>query len=169
MADKVFEYFYDDVVFTGKHKRYIDEMWEQNKISNSFFKRLLDMYVIAAIIGLRLGKTVPADFSEEKRTIQTTQLLGYLPVLKSTMTLVLALDKTRKLSDAEKIDNAFRKPETQKEFDANVNLFNGYARAGIEYLHDALVVRVLGIDDNYRDPRVGNIIALLNDPLIPLC
>lgn len=34
------KYFNDTIYICGKHKEMVDKLWEQNKISNSFFKRL---------------------------------------------------------------------------------------------------------------------------------
>ena len=79
------------------------------------------------------------------------------------MTLVLLLDESEGLSKEQKIDRAFRKPETEEEFKRNVELFNSYVRGGIEYLYDALVIRVLDVQDEVNDVRVGNMLALLND------
>jgi len=167
MKEKAFQYFHDDVIFTGIHSRYIDELWQQNQIQNSFIRTLYELYALAAIIGLRMKNPKPTDSSEGKRTIQTRQLIGYTPVLNTIMTTVLLLDETNKLNDEQKIDRAFRGPETKEEFEANVELFNSYVRGGIEILYNELVLRVLDFEDEYTDVRIGNIMALLNNPLIP--
>lgn len=167
MKEKAFQYFHDDVIIVGKHSRYIDELWEQNKIQNSFVKTLYELYALAAIIGLRLKKPIPIDNSDGKRTIQTSQLLGYLPVLNTVMTTVLLLDNTSNLNNEEKINRAFRGPNIKEEFEADVELFNSYVRGGIEFLYNNLVLRVLDIEDESTDVRIGNIVALINNPLIP--
>lgn len=164
---EVFQYFHDDVIFTGIHSRYIDELWQQNQIQKSFIKTLYELYAIAVIVGLRMKSTKPADLSEGRRTIQTKQLIGYTPALNIIMTTVLLLDETSLLNDEERIDRAFRGPETKEEFEANVELFNSYVRGGIEVLYNELILRALDIEDEYTDARIGNIMALLNNPLIP--
>lgn len=53
---RTFEYFkVDEMFFVGKHRDYVDQLWTLNKIQESYFKRLVDLYAIAAIIGLRTG------------------------------------------------------------------------------------------------------------------
>ena len=163
MSEKSFEYFHDEVIITGKHKEYVDALWKQNTVEESFFKRLLDLYMVAAVVGLRSNKKAPLDNLGEKRTIQVQQLLHSLKPLNTIMTLVLLLDESEGLSKEQKIDRAFRKPETEEEFKRNVELFNSYVRGGIEYLYDALVIRVLDVQDEVNDVRVGNMLALLND------
>jgi len=46
-----------------------------------------------------------------------------------------------------------------------MELFNSYARGGIEYMYEMLVVRSGSPDDEYGDQRINNIIALLNDSM----
>lgn len=162
------EYFRKEVVITGRHARLIDDMWEQNQIQKSFFKRLVDLYAIAPVIGLRTKKRILADTTEDrKRTVQVQQLLDKEPELQQIMRMIILLDETQKHTKEERVNKAFRGPKTQKEFDENVELFNSYMRGGIEVLHELLVQRALGLEDNYSDVRVGNIMALINNPLVP--
>lgn len=47
---KVYEYFRENSeVLSGK---YADALWKQNDIKNSYFKRLIDLYTVAAAIGI---------------------------------------------------------------------------------------------------------------------
>lgn len=163
-----FEYFRKPVVITGKHARLVDDMWEQNQIQKSYFRRLVDLYTIAPIIGLRTKRTAFSDSTEErKRTIQVEQLLEKEPELRQIMRMIILLDKTQKCTKEERVNKAFRGPKSQEEFEKDTELFNSYVRGGIEVLHELLVQRALGIEDEYNDVRVGNIMALINNPLIP--
>jgi len=161
-----FEYFRKEVQITGKHSRYVDEMWEQNQIQNSYFKRLVDLYVFAPVIGLRTRRKSVADNSDGKRTVPVTQILELEKDLEIIMQTILLLDDTSNLSVDQKIDRAFRGPSTEAEFKENVNLFHDYMRGGIEVLHDCLVDRELTIDDKYTDRRIGNLVALFDNPLV---
>ncbi len=167
MAEKKsLDYFRRDIRFTGKHSRYIDALWEQNMIQNSFIKTLYELYGIAAIIGLRIKKQSPADNSEGARNLQSTQLGGYEPVLKTLMTTVLLLDESMGRTRDEKINRAFRGASTEEEMKEDLELFNSYVRGGIEFLYSELVERVLTPGDEYTDARIGNIVALLENPLL---
>lgn len=166
MGEK-FEYFRRPAVITGKHGRLIDDMWEQNQIQKSYFKRLVDLYTIAAIIGLRAKRAVEEDRTEEgRRTVQVDQLMTKLEDLTTIMQIILLLDETSRLTIEQKINRAFRGPQSEEEFNSNVDLFNSYVRGGIEILHEELVQRALGIEDEFSDVRIGNMIALLNNPLV---
>lgn len=167
MAEK-FDYFRKSVVITGKHSRLIDDMWIQGRIQDSFFKRLVDLYAIAAIIGLRVKRAVPEDKNEDgKRTVQVDQLTTKLEELDTVIQMILLLDETSSLSVEDKINRAFKGPRTKEEFDSNVELFSSYVRGGIEILHECLVQRTIGIEDDYTDVKIGNIMALFDNPLIP--
>ena len=79
------------------------------------------------------------------------------------MKMVLLLDESEGLSEQDRIERAFRKPETQEQVQERMELFNSYARAGIEFLYTELVERTRDINDIYTDARVANIVALLDN------
>lgn len=161
-----FEFFRKDVVITGQHAVMCDDMWSQNDIKHSFFKRLVDLYTIAPVIGLRMHHRSAADtYLDHKRTVQLGQIMTRRDDLMTIMQMVLLLDQSRNLSAEERVDRTFRGPKDQEEFDADVDLFNSYVRGGIEILHKELIARALGVEDKYTNRKVGNIMALLNNPL----
>lgn len=47
-----------------------------------------------------------------------------------------------------------------------MDLFNSYARGGIEYLYEKMVVRPVDLDDEeFMDVRMSNIMALFRDDM----
>lgn len=165
---KVFEYFkISEPTINGRFKDYVDKMWVQNTIQESVIKRLVDLYAIAAVIGLRINRRLPDDRSgdDKKRTIQMMQLTDTYQTLAPIMKLVLMLDESRGLNEEECIRSAFRIPETREEHDEGMELFNSYARGGIEYMYEMLVIRPGCVDDEYGDQRINNIVALIKDPM----
>lgn len=164
----VFEYFKtSEIIINGRFKDYVDQMWVQNVIQESLVRRLVDLYAIAAVIGLRIGCRLPDDRAgdDKKRTIQMMQLTDTYQTLDPIMKLILMLDESRGLSEEDRIRSAFQIPETKEEHDAGMELFNSYARGGIEYMYEKLVARPGNPDDEYGDQRVNNIIALLKSPM----
>lgn len=165
-----YEYFKeDDMVFVGKHRDYIDKLWTLNKIQESYFRRLVDLYAIAAIVGLKIKRKSAEEYDETmiKRTVQLKQLVENYQTLLPIMRMVLILDDSRGLSFEEKLESAFVIPDNEDLYKSNMELFNSYARGGIEYLYENLVLRVPDIDEDYTDFRVANMIALLSNPLLP--
>ena len=157
------KYFNDTIYICGKHKEMVDKMWEKNVASNSFFKRLIDLYAVAAVVGLKIGNRAEEDRSPDRRNIQLEQIAGFEQQLNTIMKMVLLLDESDGLSEQDRIERAFRKPETQEQVQERMELFNSYARAGIEFLYTELVERTTDINDIYTDARVANIVALLDN------
>ena len=163
----VYEYFkLDEFYIRGRFKDLVDKMWVQNKRTESYFRALIDIYAISAIIGLKIGRRLPDDTSDEKRTVQLKQISDYIQILKPVMQLILMLDTSRGLSEEERIQSAFQNPETKEIYTENMELFNSYARGGIEYLYEHLITRDRDEEtDLFDDERLNNIIAVLSGPM----
>lgn len=163
------DYFSKDIIISGKHADECDDMWKQNDIQNSYFRRLIDLYTVAPVIGLRTKhKAEPDNDSEKKRTIQLQQIYTRREDLKTIMIMILLLDESDGLSVEDRVNRAFREPQTEDQFNHNMALFSSYALGGIEILHDRLVKRGTDGDDignKYDNLKIANIIALLDDPL----
>lgn len=165
---RIYEYFkVDEMFFVGKHRDYVDKLWKQGKVQESYFRRLVDLYAVAAIIGLKAKRRSPEERDETdiKRTVQLKQLSENIQTLLPIMKMVLIFDESRGLSFEQKLEEAFMIPEEYDLYKRNMDLFNSYARGGIEYLYEKLVLRVPDIDDVYEDFRISNIVALINSPV----
>ena len=77
-----------------------------------------------------------------------------------------AITKAESLAE-EKVREAFdTSPKSEYKYNQNMELFNSYARGGIEYLYEKLVVRPSNLDDEeFTDARMSNIMALFNDDM----
>lgn len=84
-----------------------------------------------------------------------------LPIMR----LILIMDDSRNMTFEEKLESAFVIPEDEATYKENMELFNSYARGGIEYLYEKLVVRVPDVDEDYTDFRIANIVAFVNNPI----
>lgn len=163
-----YEYFkVDEMFFVGKHKDYVDKLWTQGKVQESYFRRLVDLYAIAAIVGLKIKRRSPEERDESgvKRTVQMKQLNENYQTLIPIMRLILIMDDSRDMTFEEKLESAFAIPEDGETYKANMELFNSYSRGGIEYLYEKLVLRVPDVDEDYSDFRIANIVALVNSPI----
>lgn len=165
--NRVYEYFRtEEVFFTGKHRNYVDALWTQNKIKESYVERLIDIYMMSVAIGLRTGRKAEEDrVDEQKRTIQTKQLNDNISTLMNLMRMVLILDESRNLSVEQRIEEAFRIPETFEEYKRNMDLFNSYARGGIEILYEELILKPVDMENDYGDAKISNIVAFMKNPL----
>ena len=163
-----YEYFkIDEMIFVGKHRDYVDKLWTQGKIQESYFRRLVDLYAVAAIVGLKAKRRSPEvrDESDVKRTVQMKQLNENYSILLPIMRLVLIMDDSRNMTFEKKLESAFTIPEDEEIYKANMELFNSYARGGIEYLYEHLVLRAPDIDEDYMDYRIANMVSFIKNPI----
>ena len=93
------------------------------------------------------------------------QLSENIQILMPIMKMVLIMDDSRGLSFEEKLEKAFVIPEDIETYKENMELFNSYARGGIEYLYEHLVLRAPDVDEDYTDFRIANIVALISNPI----
>ena len=168
IEQSTYEYFkVDEMIFVGKHRDYVDKLWTQGKIQESYFRRLVDLYAVAAVVGLKAKRRSPEerDESDVKRTVQMKQLNENYQTLLPIMRMVLIMDDSRNMSFEEKLESAFAIPEDYDTYKVNMDLFNSYVRGGIEYLYEHLVLRSPDIDEDYEDFRIANIVALISKPI----
>ena len=97
---------------------------------------------------------------------QLDQIASNYPRFYTIMQVILLLDDSRGLEPAEKAKMAFdTNPKTEKMYMDNMELFHSYARGGLEYLYETLVTRPVGIDDEFEDARVANIMEFVKNPI----
>lgn len=169
MEEKKYDYFKnEDFVLHGRYAQYADAMWTQGKVEEkSRFKRLVDLYAVGAIIGLRTGNKKADDFETDyKRTVQLKQIAGEYDRFKTIMQVILLIDDSRNMTPEEKARIAFdTNDKSEYRYKEDMELFNSYARGGIEYLYNKLVLRSTKVTDEFVDAKVADIMALFNDDM----
>ena len=74
MAD--FEFFKKEFEFKGKHAKMAQELWVRDDTERTYFKRLIDLYVAAAVVGFRVDRKAEEDYSPfETSSIFPEQML----------------------------------------------------------------------------------------------
>lgn len=165
MAD--FEFFKKQFEFKGKHSRMVSELCVANDFENTFFRRVIDVYVFAAIIGIRLDRKASEDYSPvETKSIFPEQMINAKEDLDFIMQMMIMLDSCSGTTAEDRVREAFRGAQTKEEYDRLMGIFNDYVRGGVEELYERLVVRKPDSDDGYYDERTANLMALY-DRLVP--
>lgn len=167
--NKIYDYFkVDSFSFHGKYARYAEAMWNQSIIGeNDKFERLVDLYAVSAIIGLRTERRRKDDIDKtRKRTVQLEQIAHEYDRFKTIMQVILLVDDSREMSPEEKVRIAFdQNPKTELRYTEDMELFNDYARGGLEYLYNKLVTRTTTPDDEFEEVEVANIVALFENDM----
>lgn len=154
--------------FKGKYADYVDNIWEQNKIKadKSCFKRLVDLYAISAIVGLKTGNKAEDDStgSDHKRTAPLEQMMTNYDILIDIMRLMILFDDSDGSTVEERIQAAFTidAPVPEETYRKYMKLFNSYMLGGLEYIYNEIVIKPVGPDDHYFG-RPGRMFSMLKN------
>lgn len=158
-----FEFFKSEYKFYGKHARMVSELWYMNDYEHTFFKRLIDIIPIAAIIGFRMNRKAEADYSPvESKTVFLQQMLNMKEDLDFILQMMIMIEYAAELPQEEAVKRAFRGAETKEEYKCFQEMFDSYVRGGVEELYERLVIRKSDTDDEFYENKTANLMTLLN-------
>lgn len=150
----------------GEHGLYLDHLAGQD--SNRVFKRNIDVFLIAPLIGYLLGRSEDIKMSEEEKhpekKIDLEQLNREATTIETIFQLVILLHyaKKEKTDIDTAVNRAFREPakmqviqrddgeETHaktEEHLEDVEIYLAYMRGGISYLYEHIIVGGNNFDD----------------------
>lgn len=157
-----YEFFKKEFEFKGKHARMARELWMKDDAEHTYFKRLMDLYMVAAIIGFRIDRKTEEDYSPfETSSIFPEQMLKEKENLDFILQMMIMLNYRGILTDEECVKKAFQGAQTKEEFEEYKKMFHDYVRGGVEELYEQLVIRKSDTDDQFRDNRTANLMAII--------
>lgn len=136
--------FDKNINLSGKHATYLKFLSKKttelkgDAISAEIFKRYIDVYMAGVMFGLL--KNIKAEIdtaNKDNITIFAEQVIKEQSRLIHLYRIVMLLDN-KALSDDERIDLAFRYTADEDKVKAGMDVFNAYARGGIEWLYEKL-------------------------------
>lgn len=158
----VYEFFKKEFEFRGKHARMAGELCTLNDYEHTYFRRVIDVYVLAAVVGLRVDRKAEADDSpNETKSIFPEQMIGAKEDLDFLMQIMMILENRERLTAEESVKKAFQSVEMKEEFEYYRDLFHSYVRGGVEELYERLVLRKGEVDEEFYDEKTANLMALL--------
>lgn len=156
-----YELFKKEFEFTGKHSRMVSELWVKDDPEHSFFTRLIDLYVTAAVVGFRTNNKAEADYSNvEPKSVFPEQMIKAKEDLEFILQMMILLENQGETEDEDNIKKAFKSIDTKEERDSIQKYFNDYVRGGVERMYDMLVVRNPEPDEPF-DRKAANMAAML--------
>lgn len=157
-----YEFFKREIKIRGKHARMASELWTLNDYEHTYLKRLIDLYILAAVVGFRANRKSAEDYSPiEPKTVFLAQVLAAKEDLDFIMQMMIMLDSKDKLENDACVKMAFRGAASEEEFAQWQNLFDSYVRGGMEELYEKLVVKKADSGDDYYDNKTANLMSVL--------
>ena len=127
--------FDSDFTINGKHATITKHFVKTARL----FPANVEVYKCAVVFGLLYNTTAAVDTdSEDDTDIPAGVLIKHRDELMFLYRLVMLLDTKSGLTDAEKADKAFRDdadPNGADKVAKNMQLFNSYARGGLEVMY----------------------------------
>ena len=152
--------FRSQVRFYGKHGQYLEALTpsmdkakdqslpeiERNKY---LFDSVVDIYVLAPLVGYLFQRTAEKDGSEPTKNIMEGALSNLHDRLIFSYELLMILDKGSEPDLNERLRRAFR--ATDGLAAEGMKIFDAYARGGVEVLYENLVDNAATPDDLVRN------------------
>lgn len=160
--NQTYEFFKKEFEFKGKHADMVSELWRANDYEHTYFKRLIDIYILAPIIGFRLNRKAETDYSTTStRSIFSEQMNKEKETLDFIMQMILLLEDGAQHSCETSVERAFKGVDSQEKYDEYFKMFHDYVRGGVEELYERLVIRKPEMDEELYDEKTANIYALI--------
>ena len=149
--------FDGEIKISGKHALYIKFLAAKTTQLNKglpcagAFKRYIDVYIAGATIGFVKKLKSPTDNSvSETATLFADAVIGEQEKLKILYRIMQLIDDSS-LSCDDRIDLAFRYDADDAHVKKGIELFNSYARGGIQWLYDEITENATTQDDYYEN------------------
>lgn len=152
--------FKSQVRFYGKHGQYLEALTpgtekakemdlpeiERNKY---LFDTVVDIYILAPLVGYLYQRTAERDGSDSTKNIMEGALSSHHDKLEFTYELLMILDKNSEPDLNERLRRAFRATDDLAK--QGMEVYNSYARGGIEVLYEKLIEGAATPDDLIRN------------------
>lgn len=148
--EKIVPLFSKQIVITGKHAKYMKALvypFDTN-LKQGFFKRFLDVYLIAPIIGKLYNRKAEADNSiADDASIFVETLNKEIENLKFNYRLIVLLEDRNDEELEERCNRAFRYDKNMDKRQYGDKIFNEYVLGGIEFLYEKLIGESTSTDE----------------------
>lgn len=141
--------FENDLTITGKHATHLKYLVNEAKLYDDY----IDVYMNAAVLGYMYSKTEERDNeSTDRARIYADAFSNHREECIFLFRLITLLDD-EDISIEDRLDRAFRydsNPEKEDELKKCIDIFNAYARGGIEYMYSLFTTGCTSRDDYIR-------------------
>ena len=149
--------FEGDIKITGTHATFIKflavKSGQLNKdaVCAGIFKRYIDVYIVGAIIGMvKKLKSNANTENDDSANILADAVIREQTKLKMLYRIAMLIDNPV-LSEDERIDLAFRYDTDDEKVKQGMDVFNAYARGGIEWLYQEITSNNASTNEDYLE------------------
>ncbi len=139
--------FDKEYTFKGTHADKVIRLTAKFDDKNSIFKRNIDVYMMAPIIGFLYQRKSESNMDGEHRTtkIFPEQLLNCQNELAFNYRLIMLLDKNNEKDIKKRIDKAFREYNSKNAVE-DEKLFDSYVLGGVDVLYEKIIDNASSMD-----------------------
>ena len=131
--------------FKGQHAEKVIKLTAKFDEKNQLFKRNLDVYLMAPIVGFLYNSKAPLDTGETTK-IFPQQLTEASEDLLFNYRLIMLLNRKKELTIEERIDKAFRYYGSNMA-KSDEDIFEEYVRGGVDILYDKIMASATKPED----------------------
>ena len=144
-----------DYVFKGKHGSIVTQLVTEinsDNIKFRFFKRNIDIYLLAPVVGYLYGRMAERDNSPDNlqdnvKKINYQQMATNFQTIKFNYSLIMLLHEKDHIEIEKRLDRAFRYTEKDPEAGECDEIFEKYLLGGVEVLKEKLLDNASTIDE----------------------
>lgn len=142
MFDKVY-------TFKGTHAEKVIKLTAKFDDKNQLFKRNLDVYIMAPIVGFlyqRKAESSNSDISQEATKVFPEQLINSRDDLAFNYRIIMLLEKRNTVDIETRVDKAFRNYNSDRAGD-DEKLYDQYVLGGVDVIYEKLIESARGPED----------------------
>lgn len=137
--------------FKGSHAEKVNRLTAKFDDKNQLFKRNLDVYIMAPIVGFLYQRKAEANIGDGTQTkIFPEQLIKNRDDLAFNYRLIMLLDKKNAPQVDERVDKAFRLFNSDKA-GTDEALYDQYVLGGVDILYEKLMENASGPDEYLKN------------------
>lgn len=146
---KIVTLFSKNISIKGKHGQYMKALVSKfdSELPQGMFKRNLDVYLIAPIIGKLYNRKADEEQTTEDTSIHAEQLNEEMDRLLFNYRLIVFLEGRNKVEFDERCNRAFRYDKNMEKRAYGDEIFNSYVLGGIEFMYEKLIEEAKDADD----------------------
>ena len=131
--------FNGDYQFKGEYAEKVNFLRDALSGTNSLFNRILDIYILAPIVGFLYNRTAPISSGGMTANVLYEAMSKELETLWFNYRLIILLDKEHEPDFEKRVNKAFRYYGKEEAL-PDESRYESFVRGGVELLYEKLIV-----------------------------